>query len=65
MRSMTRILEKQNRVQMSQVLFRGPHSHQVVLPFKDSKARPLSPAGAMPSAAYLHLASRWSEARPR
>ena len=66
MRSMTRILEKQNRVQMSQVLFRGPHSsHQVVLLFKDSKARPLSPADATPSAAYLPLTSRWSEARPR
>ena len=29
------------------------------------KARPLSPADATPSAAYLPLTSRWSEARPR
>ena len=55
-----RILEKQNRVQMSQVLFRGPRSsHQVVLLFKDSKARPLGPADATSPAAYLPLASLW------
>jgi len=49
-------LEKQNRSQMSQVLFGGARSsHQAVLLFKDSKARRLSPAGATPGAAYLAL----------
>jgi hypothetical protein len=37
--SLARILEKQNRLQMSQVLFHCPLiNHQVVLLFKDSKS---------------------------
>jgi hypothetical protein len=46
---------------MSQVLFRCPRiNDEVVLLFKDSKARPLSPAGATPGAVYLplHLVGR-------
>jgi hypothetical protein len=61
-----RILEKQNRLQMRRVLFNCPRiNQQVVLLFKDPKARPLSPADATPSAAYLPLTSRWFEVRPR
>jgi len=60
-----RILEKQNRLQMSQVLFRGPRSrHQVVLLFKDSReaaeSRRCQAERGLPA-----IASRWSEARPR
>ena len=50
----TRILEKQNRLQMSQVLFCCLRiTHQVVLLLKDSKARPMNPTGATPSAIAL------------
>jgi hypothetical protein len=60
-----RILKKQNRVQMSQVLLRGSRSsHQVVLLFKDSSeaagSRRCQAERGLPSIAF-----RWSEARPR
>jgi hypothetical protein len=42
----TRILEKQNLLQMSQVLFRCPRiNRQVVLLFKDSKSGTAEPGG--------------------
>jgi hypothetical protein len=42
----TRILEKQNWLQMSQVLFRCPRiNHQVVLLFKDSQSGTAEPGG--------------------
>ena len=37
----------------------------MVLPFKDSLARPLEPRCATPSATKLPDTPRWSEARPR
>jgi len=48
---MARILEKQNLLQMSQVLFRCPRiNHQVVLFFKDSKSEAAELSVATPSA---------------
>jgi hypothetical protein len=62
----TRILEKQNRLQMSQVLFLGPGiNHQVALLFKDSKSEAAASRRCHAERVLPTIASRWSEARPR
>jgi hypothetical protein len=61
----TRILERQNVLQISQVLFRRLYvSVVVVLPFKDS-SEAAKPRRITPSAINLPDTTRWSEARPR
>ena len=60
-----RILEKQNWLQMSQVLFRCPRiNHQLVLLFKDS-SEAAEPRRCHAESGLPTIASRWSEARPR
>jgi hypothetical protein len=64
-RSRTRILERQNVLQTSQVLFRRICvSLAMVLPFKDS-SEAAEPRCATPSAIKPPDTPRWSEARPR
>src|SRR6516164_2368327 len=62
---LARILEKQNRLQMSQVFPFSCIDDQMGVAFQDSIARPLHPSDAAPTWALLTARPRRSEARPR